>query len=135
MRTKQVRPEPLEFEFKLNISKQFDDVRKKDYVLLEFNTMKEFENFAYKINVKQSIDLEKKELKFDLEGLSAPVISLSKAGNARYEYKFYDFKQTEYNLVLYKLGENRNLFKFKVLKNGVKLTREPSKKFIEVTAS
>ena len=51
MRTKQVRPEKLDYEYELYISKDHDEIIKKDFILFDFRTKKVFENFAYEINV------------------------------------------------------------------------------------
>ena len=132
MRTKQVRPDPLEFEFELYISREFDKTRGQEFIQFDFRTVKVFENFTYKINVTPNHDLDNRNLVFDIEGLSAPVISLSQSGTAQYVYKLFDFKQTEYSLYLYKQGTEKNLYKMKVLKREVKLTRQPKDKFIKV---
>ncbi len=55
MRTKQVRPAKLDYEYELYISKDHDDIKKKDFILFDFKTKKVFENFTYEIH---SIDLE-----------------------------------------------------------------------------
>ena len=132
MRTKQVRPDTLEFEFELYISREFDPTRKEEFILFDFRTVKVFENFTYKINVDASADADAKVLEFNVEGLSAPVISLSRSGTAQYAYRFYEFKQTEYTLNLYKQKGDKNLFKFKILKHEIKITRQPKNKFIKV---
>ncbi|MEO8447918.1 MAG: hypothetical protein ABI528_10505 [bacterium] len=51
MRTRAVRPDKLEFEYELYISKGHDEVLKKDFILFDFRTKKIFENFPYPINV------------------------------------------------------------------------------------
>lgn len=132
MRTKQVRPEPTEFEFELYISKESDALRKKEYILFDFRTTKVFESFVYKINVEQSLNTEKKELEFNIEGLSAPVIALSSTGSAGYQYKFYDFLHTEYTLKLMKQRKSKNLIKFKITKAKINITRKPSNLFIKL---
>jgi hypothetical protein len=132
MRTKQVRPDTLEFEFELYISREFDTTKDAEFILFDFHTVKVFENFEYKINVEPNIDVDGKVLEFNVEGLSAPVISLSRSGTAQYSYNLYGFKQTEYTLNLYKQRNDKNLFKFKVLKHEIKITRQPKKKFIKV---
>ena len=132
MRTKQVRADTLEFEFELYISREFDPTRKEEFILFDFRTVKVFENFTYKINVDASADADAKVLEFNVEGLSAPVISLSRSGTAQYAYRFYEFKQTEYTLNLYKQKSDKNLFKFKILKHEIKITRQPKNKFIKV---
>jgi hypothetical protein len=132
MRTKQVRPEPTEFEFELYISKETDSLRKKDYILFDFRTTKVFESFVYKINVEQKINAEKKEIEFNIEGLSAPVIALSGTGSAGYQYKFYDFLHSEYTLKLLKQRKSKNIFKFKITKTKINITRKPSNLFIKL---
>jgi len=133
MRTKQVRPEKKEFEYELTITKEFDKLQDKFFVQFEFVTTKEFMNFQYKVVVYDNVDLAKNKLEFNIEGLSAPILSLSQTGIASYKYKLYDFNSKEYDLVLLNHAKRKNLYKFKVMKNNVKLTKSPaSNKFIKV---
>ncbi|MDQ3019179.1 MAG: hypothetical protein M3R36_01200 [Bacteroidota bacterium] len=132
MRTRAVRPDKLEYEYELNISRGSDDILKKNYILFDFKTKKVFENFAYKLNVIPKIDLEKKEIQFNIEGLSAPRLDISKAGSAVYQYKLFDFKTLEYDLKLMKYGKGKILLKFKVSPKSIRLTLDPKKKFINV---
>jgi hypothetical protein len=132
MRTKQVRPEKTEYEFELYISKNTDALNKKEYLLFDFRTVKVFENFIYKINIEPKINLSKKELEFNIEGLSAPSISLSGNGNAGYQYKLYDFTNTEYLLKLIKQRKVKYPFNLKVTKSGIKITKKSPKKFVNV---
>ncbi len=62
MRTRAVRPDKLDYEYELNITKGHDEILKKDFILFEFQTKKIFENFAYRINVIPKIDIAKKEI-------------------------------------------------------------------------
>lgn len=132
MRTKQVRPEKLKFEYELHISKGYDRIKDSDYIHFTLITTKIFRSFIYKINVTPKIDLDNKHIEFVIEGLSAPVISIAKSGNAIYEYKLYGYKNIEYDLKLVKLDVDKNLFKLKITKAGIKLTKEPAKKFLKV---
>jgi len=132
MRTKQVRPEKLDYEYELYISKDHDEILKKDFLLFDFRTKKVFENFAYEINIIPKIDVEKKELQFNVEGLSAPRLDISKAGNAGYRYKLFDYKNTDYDLKLLKYGKNKILFKIKINPKSIKITQTPKKRFINV---
>jgi hypothetical protein len=132
MRTKQVRPERKEFEYELHISREFDRISDKDYILFDFRTTKVFEYFIYKINVFEKINIEKKELNFRVEGLSAPRISLSNPGYANFQYKFFDFKNSEYELKLTKPGIEKNNFKLKISKGIIKITKQPSNRFIKI---
>lgn len=88
-----------------------------------------------KINVEVTDKSDEKEITFNIEGLSAPIVTLSKPGNAHFEYRIYSFKQTEYILKLTKQKKQKNNFRFRVGKKSIKLTAVPRKKFINVTAS
>jgi hypothetical protein len=132
MRTKQVRPERKEFEYELYISKQFDKISEKDFILFDFRTTKVFEYFVYRINVFEKINAEKKELNFRVEGLSAPNISLSNPGYASYQYRLYEFKNMEYDLKLTKPGIEKNNYKIKITRNSIKILKQPSNRFIKI---
>lgn len=128
MRTKQVRPDPIEFEYELNISKKMDDVVGKEYLLFDFRTVKEFRNFIYRLSIYDTIDLQKKVLKFNIEGLSAPELSLSESGQAFFKYKLFDFKNTEYVLDIAKNAKTHNIYGMKIGKNDIKFTKVPTSK-------
>ena len=132
MRTKQVRPDKLDFEYELYISRENDETRGKEFILFDFRTKKVFENFQYIINVISKIDLEKKELQFNVEGLSAPRLEISKTGNASYQYKLFDFKNIEYDLKLLKYAKGKILYKIKISPKSIKITKEPASSFIKI---
>ncbi|MCX6160517.1 MAG: hypothetical protein NTV87_04155 [Ignavibacteriae bacterium] len=132
MRTKQIRPEKQKYEFELYISRGYDEVTGKEYILFKFLTTKVFMNFIYTVNVTPKIDLVNKEISFKVEGLSAPVISLAKSGRAVFEYRLYNFRNTEYSLKMQKQDFEKNLFKLKINKSSMKLTRQPANKFIMI---
>ncbi|MBS1517686.1 MAG: hypothetical protein JSS91_06335 [Bacteroidetes bacterium] len=132
MRTKQVRPDKLDYEYELYISREYDKTKEMEYILFDFRTKKVFEYFNYRINVEPFKDIEKKELKFNVEGLSAPVLDISKSGTASFKYNFYEFKNIEYNLVLLKYGKGKISLKLKISPKNIKITGEPSKKFLEI---
>lgn len=132
MRTRAVRPDKLDYEYELYISKGHDEILKKDYLLFQFRTKKLFENFAYKMNVIPEVKPEKNELQFNIEGLSAPRIDISKAGSAGFDYRFFDYKNVEYTLKLLKYAKGKIIFKFKITPKSIKITLDPKKKFINV---
>jgi hypothetical protein len=132
MRTKQVRPDKTDFEFNLYISLEYNDVSKKNFILFEFNTVKVFSSFIYTINIQPKIFLDKKEISFNIEGLSAPLISLPDNGFARFEYKLYDFANTTYDLKLIKQSKEKYLYKIQIKKSAIKLIKKSSKKFVNV---
>ncbi len=132
MRTKQVRPEKLDFEYELYVYKDHDEITGKDFIAFDFRTKKVFENFAYKINVIPNIVSDKHELSFNIEGLSAPQLDFSRSGTAGYVYRFFDYKKSEYTLMISKYRKNKTIFRFKVTDKSIKLTHDPDKKFIKV---
>ena len=133
MRTKQVRPEKKEFEYELTITKEHDALQDTNFIQFEFVTTKEFMNFQYKVVVYEKVDLAKNKIEFNVEGLSAPILSLSQTGIASYKYKLYDFNTKEYELVLLNHAKRKNLYRFKAMKNNIKILKAPaSNKFIKV---
>lgn len=132
MRTKQVRPDKLDYEYELYISKEHDEILKKDYILFDYRTKKVFENFVYQINIIPKTDPVKHHLEFNIEGLSAPRLDISKAGNAGYQYKFFDYKNAEYDLYLLKYAKGKIHFKLKITPKSIKITQHPKKSFIKI---
>lgn len=132
MRTKQVRPDKLEFEYELYVSKGHDEMLKKDFIEFDFRTRKVFENFEYKINVIPNITSNKKELAFNIEGLSAPRLDFSRSGPASFVYRFFEFDNSDYSLLISKYQKNKTMFKLKISEKGITLIQDPEKKFIKV---
>ncbi len=132
MRTKQVRPEKLDFEYELYIYKDTDTVKSKDFIAFDFRTKKVFENFVYNLNVNTKTVKDKNELSFNIEGLSAPKLDFSRSGPASHIYKLYDFKAGEYDLILSKYRKQKCHFKISVTSKGISLIHDPEKKFIKI---
>jgi len=132
MRTKQVRTPKLKYEYELHISREYDSIKKQNYILFEFRTVKVFKNFIYKINVQKNIELNKRLLEFNVEGLSAPVIDFSKSGYANFEYKFYDFTYNDYQIKLLRNGKNPIFYTLKIEINKISIISKPKKSFLEL---
>jgi hypothetical protein len=115
MRTKKVKPPPKEFEYVLNITKQYDDIKKKDYISFNFNTTKEFLTFQYILKIESRF--EERELYFNILGFSAPLGELSNYGHAGYEYRLYDYKIGEYHVMVDKRDSNTTKFKLFIQKS------------------
>ena len=133
MRTKKVKPPPKKYEYVLNISKEHDGVSKRDYVSFRFQTTKEFLTFKYILKIESKI--EDKNLRFNILGFSAPIGDLSDYGTAGYEYRFFDYKLAEYNVLVDKKDSDKSKFKMTVQRSKtqpVKLSRIPKKSFIEI---
>lgn len=133
MRTKKVKPPPKKFEYVLNISKEHDEVTKRDYISFRFQTTKEFLTFQYILKMDNRQD--GKDLFFNILGFSAPVGDLSSSGTAGYEYRLYDFKFTEYCVVIDKKDSDKSKFKLFVQRSKtepVKVSHVSKKSFIEI---
>lgn len=133
MRTKKVKPPPKKFEYVLNVSKEYDEVSKRDYISFRFQTTKEFLTFKYILKI-ESIH-EDKNLIFNILGFSAPIGDLSDYGTAGYEYRLFDYKFAEYNITIDKKDSDKSKFKMTIQRSKahpVKLSRIPAKSFIEI---
>ncbi|MCC6865374.1 MAG: hypothetical protein IT280_04365 [Ignavibacteria bacterium] len=133
MRTKKVKPPPKRFEYKLTISKEYDEVKKMDFISFRFQTTKEFLTFKYLLKIEQ--EQENKNLFFNILGFSAPVSDLSNSGFAGYEYRMYDFKNTEYCITVDKKDSDKTKFRMSILRSKVspiKLSHISRKSFIEI---
>ena len=133
MRTKKVKPPPKEFEYVLSISKQYDDIKKKDYISFNFKTTKEFLTFKYILKIE--IRFKIKELDFNILGFSAPLGELSNYGHAGYEYRMYDYKFGEYHVIVDKRDSDSTKFKLILQKSKsepIKVSHVPRKTFIPI---
>lgn len=133
MRTKKVKPPPKKFEYVLNIVKDYDAIKKKDYIGFQFTTTKEFVTFQYILKIESKI--EDKNLCFNILGFSAPIGELSNYGFAGFEYRMYDYKFTEYCVIVDKKDSDKTKFRMEVKRtksNPIKLSHIPKKSFIEI---
>lgn len=133
MRTKKVKPPPKKFEYILNISKEHDDIKKKDYISFRFQTTKEFLTFQYILKMENT--QEDKNLFFSILGFTTPIGDLSSSGTAGYEYRFYDFKYSEYCVAIDKKDSDKTKFKMIIQRSKtepVKLSHLSKKSFIEI---
>lgn len=133
MRTKKVKPPPKKFEYVLDISKEFDDVIKKEFISFKFRTTKEFLMFKYRLTV--DTELSDGTIKFNIVGFTPPTGDLSNPGFAEYEYRLYDFKAREYSVVVERKETDRIKFTLALAKSvtePIALKGIPRKSFIEI---
>lgn len=133
MRTKKVKPPPKKFEYILNISREHDEVKKKDYISFRFQTTKEFLTFRYILKMENRV--EDKNIFFNILGFTAPVGDLSSSGTAGYEFRLYDYKLTEYCITIDKKDSDKTKFKMAVQRSKaepIKLSGVSKKSFIEI---
>jgi hypothetical protein len=133
LRTKKVKPPPKKFEYRLLISKEYDEITKKDFISFRFQTTKEFLTFKYILKIESRV--EGKNIIFSLLGFTAPIGELSNYGTAGYEYRFYDYKFMEYNVIIDKKDSDKSRFKMelqKIKSKPIKLSGIQRKSFIEI---
>jgi len=133
MRTKKVKPPPKEFEYLLNITKEYDEIKKKKYISFKFSTTKEFLTFQYILKIDNKF--EGNNIYFNILGFSAPFGELSNYGHAGYEFRMYEFKAGDYIVTIDKRDSSTSKFKLSVHKSEkepVKVTHIPKNTFIEI---
>jgi len=136
MRTKKVKPPPKKFEYILKISKNHDRYKKKDYISFTFNKTQEFLTFKYILNIET--ELKDNCIVFNIVGFRAPIGDLSKFGHAEYEYRFFDFKQTEYAVVIHRKDVDKSRFKINISRSKrepIKISGVSKNSFIDVITS
>ncbi len=135
MRTKKVKPPPNKYEYNLYISKEHDDILKKDYISFRFKTTNEFLTFRYILNILTSTEGNK--INFNIIGFKAPIGDLSNPGFAEYEYRLYDFRYAEYLILITRKDVDSSKFKLKITRSKSKplLTNSvPRNTFIDIQA-
>ena len=135
MRTKKVKPPPKKFEYILEVSKEHDNISKKDYIAFKFRTTKEFLTFQYILKIETSV--EDKNLNFNITGFTAPVGELSNSGFAGYEYRLYDFRYSDYSVQIERKDTDKSKFKLSVQRSKIKpviVTNVSRCSFIDISA-
>lgn len=133
MRTKKVKPPPKEFEYILNITKNYDEVKKKEYISFRFSTTKEFLTFQYILKIENKFEGD--NIYFNILGFTAPLGELSNYGHAGYEYRMYEFKPGEYSVAIDKRDSDTSKFRltiFKSDKEPIKFSHVPKNTFIQI---
>ena len=135
MRTKKVKPPPKKFEYKLDLAIERDDIKKKDYVSFKFRTTKEFLTFQYILKIETEVD--DKSIGFNIIGFSAPVGDLSNSGFAGYEYRLYDYKYSDYSILIERKDTDKSKFKLSIQRSKTKpiqISNITRNTFIEISA-
>jgi len=133
MRTKKVKPPPKKFEYVLDISKEFDNIIRKEFISFKFRTTKEFLIFKYRLTVET--ELAENALKFNIVGFTPPSGDLSNPGFAEYEYRLYDFEYRDYSILVERKGTDRIKFTLGLEESKtqpIAVRNLPKKSFIEI---
>jgi hypothetical protein len=136
MRTKKVKPPPKKFEYLLKISKSHDRYEKKDFISFRFYTTKEFLTFKYILNIETEVS--DNSIVFNIAGFKAPVGDLSNFGHAEFEYRFFDFKQTEYSVIIHRKDVDKSKFKLSISRSKsepFKISGVSKNSFIDVSTT
>jgi hypothetical protein len=132
MRTRQIRPEKKDYEFELHLFNMFDEIQNKYYILFDFRTTKIFRSFLYKINVEVRNHIDKNEIEFNVEGLSAPNFSFTEGGYADFQYRLYNFPKNEMNIRFLKSGTFSFNYIFKFKNKSIEVVKKSRKSFINI---
>lgn len=133
MRTKKVKPPPKKFEYVLKISKENDFYKKKDYISFRFKTTKEFLTFKYILNIET--ETSESNIIFNIAGFKAPISDLSNFGSAEYEYRYFDFKYSDYSVVIHRKDVDKIKFKLKIKRSKIQpilVSGTPKGGFIDI---
>jgi hypothetical protein len=134
MRTKKVKPPKKKYEYVLEISRKFDEIKQKDYINFRFQTTKPFVTYQYILKVNTEVTDSK--IAFNIVGFTAPVGELSNFGFAGHEFRLYDPHYKLYNVTVTRKDDKLTKFKMNITKSTktpIKLLRIPKETFIQIT--
>lgn len=115
---KQVKTETV--EYRLLITKTYDDTIKKDGIRFHLETTKQFTNFAYVIDIHDT--LEKSSLVWSLHGLRAPSMNMPTTGTAQFDKVYFDLPK-KINFTFAKKGNLKVSTEIKFLKHEFKVSK------------
>lgn len=129
VRQKKVVPKRPQVEYRLLITPQIDERTKRVQTYMAVRTMQEFTNFRYDLVVDHKV--EGAVLRFDIQGLRAPRMTMPGFGPAVFETKANHLKG-KFNVVVHKLDKETNLFRVRISDREVVVEQRPDKPFIEI---
>jgi hypothetical protein len=107
-------------EYRLLVQSTFDTTKNKEGILFLLETSKQFTNFSYIIDVKESI--KGKRIVWRLHGLRAPSMDMPSTGNAQYSTIYFDLgKEVDFTLIKKEKVEASISLKF--LRSSVKSSK------------
>lgn len=127
-RTKQKKP-TLPAEYSLCISSEVKGQEKEPVVLVQLQTVQEFNSFRYEIVVHDTI--QDNSLRLEIHGLRAPQQILPAMGPATFRREYPRFIGTK-EIVVAKIDGEENSFLVDISKQGVFIKKSPTKKFVEI---
>ncbi|MBI3189826.1 MAG: hypothetical protein HYZ33_04190 [Ignavibacteriales bacterium] len=132
MKTKKPRVTKNPIEFRLLVTLHYDEIQKKQLLLIGLQTIKEFTNFQYDIVVDDALDGSR--LTLNILGLRAPKGTLPRIGTAQFT-KMYEKPSTIKNIVVRKMDKKENSFVVSVTKLKIRVKEQPLKAFVEIVTN
>ncbi len=114
----QTKNDPV--EYRLLITKTYDDTVKKEGIRFLLETSKQFTNFAYVIDIHDT--LEKSSLTWSLHGLRAPSMNMPTTGSARFEKVYFELPK-KINFTFAKKGNLKSAVEIKFLKQEFQVSK------------
>jgi hypothetical protein len=128
---KRVKP-VFPIEYRLLITPKYKEREKRFVTYAAIRTVNEFSSFRYEIIVDPTVT--DRVLQFNIHGLRAPQVTIPHSGPAIFETEFLDLRGT-YDLVISKLGREKNTFTISISNKEIILKESPQDKFVDVTTS
>lgn len=125
-----IEPKP-KYDFVLNVSKGYDEIKRKKFIKFILETTQHFRAFRYELDV--NVNVQEKSIVFEIRGLKAPNLLLSKPGPASFEYDLYDYISGTYELTIVRKKNSKNIFFISIEDEEILLKGEPSRnKFVKL---
>lgn len=115
--------------YNLHIFTQYDDTLKKNFIVFRIETVKEFENYVYEIDV--NFFQRGNELIFRMRGLKPIKIYLPGGGRAFYEKKI-ECLQGNFKVEIIGINKKVNSFEININDDLVKIITYPRDSFLNI---
>jgi hypothetical protein len=119
-------------EYRLLITPKYDDREKKSVTFVALRTVNEFKNFLYEIVVHPEVS--ERTLRFNIQGLRAPQLTLPGTGPARWSHEFNDLHGA-YTVIVSKIERDENIFNVRIAKDKVVVEKSPKTRFVDLVTS
>jgi hypothetical protein len=118
-----------QIEYRLLLAQVYDEKTKAMLTQATLRTAVEFTSFKYEIVVEPYVNNH--ELRFTIQGLRAPHLSMPEVGPALYTAAFPGLRGT-FDLVVSKLGKDENTFVIFINERSIEVKERPKKRFLDV---
>lgn len=126
---KKVQPEAFPYQYRLILSKKYNQINKTWYTNLRLETLQEFTNFQYEITVddKQQNDT----LKLNITGLTTPKMLMGGSGPGVFEKEYVKLEGT-YKIEIINIDSSKNVFELEFGKRTISVIKSPKNKFVDL---